>query len=276
MNTEQKLLENLINQHPGNVLSQLDAYTYDEIASFLTIIPASLSGLLISKMEKYRAIRILELLDIQTSSQIIEELPLINSSILLRQGDPKFIENIMALVTRSISSQLRAMIQYPKNWVGAVSDPEVFTLFDDLTVEQSLTKIKNNKLPIYLHLFIINREQTLVGYIVMDDVIKSKPNQKINAIMHKDFVKIRADISIDFLIEGNLWDEQYLALPVVDANDHFLGVITKSILSNIQRKDKSFDRQASAAGKALGELYRIGLSSLLHSATQIPLTPKTK
>ncbi len=267
MNTEQKLLDEFITNHTIRVLTFLEIYNSSELAEFISKIPVHLSSLLMSKMERTKTKRILESLDADAAKKIVEHLPVTTAANLLRQLDEKSRKSIFQHLSPGLSRQLKSLIKYPAHSVAAYAKSDVFTILEDFSVEQCYEKLKDTPLEVFSNLIILDREQTLVGSLLVNDLIKSDKRRIIKTIMNPDPLKIQAELSLEFLKEGSLWNDTHLALPVVNKNDHFLGMVTRSMLDEVESKKKSLERQVTTAGKALGELYRIGFTSLLHSTT---------
>ncbi len=59
------------------------------------------------------------------------------------------------------------------------------------------------------------------------------------------------------------WNHELSELPVVDSEGVFIGVVSRSVSEHIAQDKKKQDHSVLDTGRALGELYLIGLSGLL-------------
>jgi len=269
MDTDEKLLASFIQSHTGEVLLIIENLKEIEIADLLESLPIDLSALLLGQMDRFKAARGLEKVDLGIAIQLIEKLPISSAKVLLRQIDHSICNTLLNGLPPHASMPLRRILKYPENSVGAYLNPLVFTLFEDQSIKQGLEKIKKNDPHLQSKIFILDRNQLLVGFIELKELITNDINKPIHLLINSDFPKIVADMNITTLMEGWKYDESFPCLPVVDASGIFLGEITKLILANINPKKNTFDHEALQASSALGELYQIGLSSLFRSASEI-------
>lgn len=274
MNTDEKLLERFIHKHTVKVVTLLEKYNHSELADFLSRISPHQAGILTAKMDRYSTTMVFNKLDAKVAAAIIEQMSLPAAALLVKQLEEVHRRSILELLAPSLSAQISTLNQYPENSVASLAESDVFTLFDDLTVEQALAKLRINKLPVYPHIYVLNREQELAGLVTIEDLLKANVNERIQSVMLKNPLSIQVEMRVEHLLEGNLWDDAYLALPVVSNRNQFIGVIAKSKLSNLVQRTGARERQLNTAGKALGELYRIGFSSLLHSTASLPSSSK--
>jgi Mg/Co/Ni transporter MgtE len=160
-------------------------------------------------------------------------------------------------------------MKYPINSVGAHVDPKVLTLDENTNIEDAMVRIKNHQADIHSLIFILTSEQELAGYIDLKSLISGNPSQPVRSIMKKDYPKIMGNMDIQILLNRDIKDSWLLDFPVIDINGVFLGVIDrKSVFEKTTGKDVMISREKQT-GMALGDLYQIGLSSLIGSVTEI-------
>jgi hypothetical protein len=96
----------------------------------------------------------------------------------------------------------------------------------------------------------------------------AKPQAKLSGVMQSEVAALPAEFNLQAILNFPSW-RNYHALPVVSASGLLLGAIRYETLRQIESEVKSarLPRQVVAAGSALGELFQIGLSGLIQSAT---------
>jgi magnesium transporter len=269
MDTDEKLLAKFIQNHTSEVVLKIEGLAEGEIAALLESLSYELSALLISQMDRFIAARSLEKMNLDITVQLMEKLPLHVAETLLRQLGAELRNSILSELPGKVSDSLKQILKYPKNTVGAFLDPKVFTLFEDNTVQQSMEKIKKNNPPIDTYIFIISRNQRLIGSIELRQLITTEVDKQIRSLAKRDLPKVSADMNISEV--DVLWekDGQYSQLPVVDPVGIFLGAISRETVAKRDVKKSTYDHHASQTSSALGDLYKIGFSSLFRSASEI-------
>lgn len=268
MNTERIILDNFITRHPADAARILERLNIEETALFLKEIPAGLAVGIFKQLERYSAVKCLEMLGAEQSAAIVERLPLQVVSVFLRRVKEELREAILGLVSEEISTPLRRMLNYPADSAGALADPLVFTLPEDITIKEALQRVQKRPEKAIYYLYIVNRNQALTGVINMRELMLARPGDQLSAVMHTKVARLSAGLNFEAILNHPGWQE-YHALPVVEEGDILLGAIRYETLRRIERESKKsrFPRQAIIASNALGELYQIGLSGLIRSAT---------
>ena len=269
MDTDEKLLAEFIQNHTSEVVLKIEALEEGEIAALLESLSSELSALLLSQMDRFLAARSLEKMKLDTTIKLIEKLPIYVAETLLRQLGTELRNSILSELPGQVSDPLKQILKYLKNTVGAFLDPKAFTLVEDNTIQQSMEKIKKNNPTIDTYIFVISRNQRLIGSIELRQLITNEVDKQIRSLVKSDLPKVSADMNISEL--NDLWekDGKYSQLPVVDPEGIFLGAISRETLAKNDAKKSTYDHHASQTSSALGDLYKIGFSSLFRSASEI-------
>jgi len=268
MNTARILINNFISNHPVDAARILERLNIEDTALFLKDISANLAAGIMSSLESYTAAKCLEKLSSKQAAIILERLPLQVVSIFLRQVREDIREKILSLVNKEISIPLRKMLNYSEESAGALADPLVLTLPQDITVKEALQRVNERTEKTIYYLYILNRKQSLTGVINLRELLAAQRGDQLSAIMHREVAYISAEFYLYDIFNHPGWQE-YHAMPVTEESGMFLGAIRYETLRRIERESKKspLPRQVIAASNALGELYQIGFSGLIRSAT---------
>ena len=270
MNTEQIILEKFIQSHPVTVAKILEHYKIEEIVSLLNEIPQHLALNVLNELEPYSAIKCLEMLDPSTSAALAAKLPIQVISVFLSQVSLELQESILSLMPQEISIPLRKTLQYPSASAGALADPFVPALPEDITAKEALQRVQNRKDKINHLIYIVNRNQVLCGVISLKELMFAHSASLLYEIMQKNVSVINADLNYQRILVHTGWQNAHV-LPVVDENNILLGIIRYNALRQIdnEKKTNKESEQIINTGKALGELYQIGLSGLMRTAATL-------
>jgi magnesium transporter len=145
------------------------------------------------------------------------------------------------------ADEVRPLLIHADESAGGVMTAAEITLNAGMTVEQAihhLRKLSPDSETIY-YLFVVDNENHLAGVVSLRDLIVAPPDTRLSAIMSKDLISIHAGADQE---EAARLMSRYdlLALPVVDAENHLLGVITY---------DDSFEVLEEEATE---DIYRLG------------------
>ncbi len=146
---------------------------------------------------------------------------------LLKSLDEELMEAILPLVARAEREDIRRLLQYPENSVGAVMTTDYVALPEDMTVGAALEQIRllaPDRETIY-YIYVVDKHRHLVGVATLRQLILARPQATLADIMTKDLIKVRVhedkEKAAHILARYDL-----LALPVVDGEGRLVGIVT--------------------------------------------------
>ena len=276
MNSRTIILERFIRINTEEVLNLVETYETQEIGEFLLSLPPEQSSILVRNMNRFKVARVIDLLDAAHGAQLLANLPPSFVVIILKLVKKGKKKSVLEALPEPLKRSLQQILEYPPDTVGAFIDPNVFSVFENQLIGSVIEIVKTTEQGVYPHIFVISRENRLTGYIELKNLIVGDPDKKIYSITNPKVPKLYAGMDIKGLVEGRIWHESFLELPVVDSSEILLGALTRESLKGVELKRISADRQARQASMALGDLFQIGLSGIFRSATEIIWEKKSK
>jgi magnesium transporter len=267
MNTDLIIIRRFIQEHGREAARTLEKLDPEKLAPFfditstellLGVVPSMNPHLLskvFEKMKQDQVIKLFESLDIQFVVLVVSMLNHNLSEIILNGLSP------------GKSTAVRRMIHYLENSVGGHMDPTVLTLSEGMTIQEALAETRRYKEKIQPDLFVLTPERKIKGAVNLSELITHDPQMEISRIMHTGISTIPPETPIESILHHPAWAEYY-ALPVVDKTSLFLGAIRlETIRSILLKSGRKVEESNQTVINALGELYQIGLSGLIKSAT---------
>lgn len=270
MDSDRLLSYRFIKTHAIDAARILEGISVKETSVFLESALSSLSADVIKLFDPTTAVECLNTMNMKSCKAIVEQLPQELASVLLRRMKEGRIENILNLLTAEKAESLRSVLKYPEGTAGALMDPMVFTIPDDITVSEALKRIRRNPANVIYYIYILSREHRMVGFLNIRQLMLASSNDRISSIMLPSENKLSPQMAYRSILANPGWRELH-ALPVVDEKGIFLGAIGYRTLRLLEMEAEQAQQVKikSDAGSALGELYWIGLSSLLKGAASI-------
>jgi len=168
-----------------------------------------------------------EVITAMSTDLLAQTLPEMSPAIaasLLQRLDENLWNAILNRIPSRHANEIRSYMEYPSDSVGSLMDPGVFTVPEDLTVEEAMAQVRS-RAPKDIHdLYIVDRNQTLVGKLSVRDLLLIEPDERLQSVMHRDLSAIHPLESREQIVE--LFSQRLLfTIPVVDLDGHLLGVI---------------------------------------------------
>lgn len=264
MDTDQLLLEEFVANHSTEAARIVEQSDTEYALAIIEKLPSDLAVIMIKNMEQYAVVKCLETMKIDRSVEIIEKLPVQLSASILRKMTAETRELILTNVTVELSIPLKQMLEYSEFSVGAIMNPLVPTLPDDISSKDAQQRVKKHSQQILHYIFVTRRDNTFAGIVKLEDLIIANSKEKLVSIMKTDIPHLNADTVFHKILDHPGWTE-FSALPVLDGSGNFLGAIGHGQIRKIENSIK-IPNQTKLTSNALGQLYRIGLESLLFTA----------
>lgn len=136
------------------------------------------------------------------------------------------LKRVIELLDPKKASRILEIYKHDRNSAGRLMTDEFFSFHMNSTLGEVAATIRENPgIDLTRRIFILNDNEELIGYVPARNLIINPHFIPVRQVMRPVLHKIKADASRDEVVD---LVERYKipALPVVDDNDHVLGVIT--------------------------------------------------
>lgn len=263
MDTDQHLINHFFKDHPDLACQFIEELGIDEIAQLMETLELEQCTIIMSRLVIYKIGKVIEIVNPARVGQLMELLSLAKAQSILRVVDETIREQILNEISNEKAAYLRRTLKYAKDQVGAYNEPFVLTLSNTINVEKALSLIKENKLTIKPHIFVLEEGGQLAGYVELNHLIVADPTAQVQSISKIIRKPVFADMNVTDLLEQ--WDNAFIDLPVVNAHGLFLGIVSRTSLGKFEERKVKINKSAMKAGNALSDLYLIGLTGLFGS-----------
>jgi|TARA_B110000438_G_scaffold237568_1_gene235032 magnesium transporter len=224
-NSDQKTIFNLCPtfSHKAKVLEELD----EALIENMLIDESSIN---ISKMFLY--------LDTNDQAAIIGMFPEEKQKEILQKIEVEDLEDVEEIMS------------YPDDSAGSIMTKETFTLNQNTSVRESLKQLQafpeNDKI---FYVYVLDDKEKLVGVLSLRNLATSKNTNKLKDIMITDIHAAKSETDQEE-VATTVAQYNYLALPVVNRENKFLGIVTIDDVVDIIREEASEDfLQMAGVGK---------------------------
>jgi magnesium transporter len=204
----------------------LESMNERDAAGVLASLPTALS------------IRVLKNLQISFSAALLANTHETVLKSLTAQLDPQFLstvlmhlskesrERIRQHISGKIEIQIRDMLEYPSGSVGRVMTTDFLSFGKNESARDAISKIRSlakKRFPAS-YAYVVDEENHLIGVLNMRDLMIASPQTPLDSIIQKEVFSIHCFVDIQEAA-GELSKRRYFAAPVVDSDNHILGII---------------------------------------------------
>jgi magnesium transporter len=252
------LREVITSAHPAELAPFIASLEPAEILVLFEHIPLEAQAAVFTHLEIAEQEEFIAAIDRERAADILEQMPPDDRADLIKQLDDDLVEDLLPRMARAERENVKRLVQYMEGTAGALMTTDYASLPSHITVQEALQNLRlaaPDKETIY-YVYVLDADRGLVGLITLKDLILAKPQAVIADIMQKKIVKCGVDQDQEDVAQAI---EKYnlIAVPVVDAQDRLLGIVTHDDAVDVIREEETEDVQKSMgiAADGVGERY---------------------
>jgi len=186
-------------------------------------------------------------------SQVLNEMASDERADLFKDLPAKAVKKMTNLMKKEEVDDLRRLLEYPEDTAGALMTTEFIELRPTMTAKKALLTLQENYKPGQIKdinsIYVTNEGHELLGELTLQMLIIAGPDMLIKDVMTPvDWIKVRPyEPKVD--IAKNFEKYDLLNMPVVDAENRLLGIITIDDVVELMHKETT------------KEIYEIGKMS---------------
>lgn len=213
--------------HPADVAQIISQLKIDDKNAFMSTLSDKTAAEALHELEPMLAAVLINNLDTKKALGLIERMPLDEVADILGDLPVEKTEQILRLMKVKKAAQIRELLKHKDETAGGLMTTEFVSLPQNLTVEQVIQRLRETApaAETIYYLYIVDGEDHLVGVLSMRSLIVSPPEKAISEIMIKEPITVSPDVNqrevASYISKYNL-----LAIPVVDADQKLLGIVT--------------------------------------------------
>lgn len=195
---------------------------------------------IIEELEDEAAARLAAELDVKQLAEILDYMEPDEAADLL--GDISEETAGQALAEMEEADEVRQLMVYGDESAGGLMTAAEILLNENLTVEDAITHLRQTSpdAETIYYLFITDQLNKLVGILSLRQLVTEPPTKRIGDIMSRDVISVNVHLDQEEAARI-LARYDLLALPVVDDENHFLGVITHDDVFEILEEEATED-----------------------------------
>lgn len=190
--------------------------------------------------EEYEAL--FDTMDATYASKVLENMSYDNAVDIMNQLSKQKIVSLLTLMNREDAKEIKALLHYEEDTAGGIMTTEYISLKSTMPVKEALMQVKEqapDAETIYV-IFAVNEHKQLAGVLSLRDLIVAENDAYIEDIMSERVISANAaDDQED--VAQKMRDYDFIAMPVVDYQDHLLGIITIDDILDVMDEEASED-----------------------------------
>jgi magnesium transporter len=232
----------LADYHPGRVAEVIEDLGPGEGDTLLGLLEARSRAEVITYLEPESQVRIVEGMPPTDAAALLHLMSHDERADLVRRLDDEKADSILRHLAHTEREDIRRLASYEPGTAGAVMTTDYAVLPPDITVRQAIDRLRHeapDHETIYTS-YVVDSQRRLLGYITLKRLILARPGARIEDVMQHDIIVAKLDEDQESVARKI---EQYdlIAIPVVDASDVLVGIVTHDDAMDILRREQTED-----------------------------------
>lgn len=237
---------------PDEIDALFDMLPEEEIPELLEEVDITTAAQILQRLSPPLAADYLEAMDPDDATDVIDQMPREQAEHLLTQMEPAEAAEI---------EELRA---YPPDTAGGRMTPAFVAVSPDIRADEAVVALRQvaAEAETIYYVYVIDEDDHLLGVLPLHNLVLTPPDTPVSEIMVLDPIRVHAETDQETAAHL-LTDHNLLALPVVDDDDHLLGIITEDDIAEILEEEATEDIERLGGSQPLDIPYRLASVWLL-------------
>lgn len=228
-----------------------------EIAFLLEVLPDSDVPEVLAELDPAHAAEILLTYDRSEAADLLEAMDPDDATDVIDELSDAEAEQILTEMEPEDAAEIRELLAYPTDTAGGIMTPAFVAISPDLRADQAiaaLRKIAQEAETMY-YVYVLDAEEHLLGVLSLYRIVLTGPDTPVRDLMVADPITVPADADRE-TAAALLTDRNLLALPVVDAQNRLVGIITQDDVADVLEEEATEDIERLGGSQPLEISYR--------------------
>ncbi|MGD9651664.1 MAG: magnesium transporter, partial [Candidatus Dadabacteria bacterium] len=223
----------------------IETMDVDESLGVFDNLPTDVSRTIFENLQNEYAAELLGKIDRDKAGEILREMEPLKISLILGVCPMALKDTISHSLTEKQRSELREILEYPKDSVGYMMSTNFLALNQDLRLSDAVSKIRllalKDNTPLS-YVYVVDSGFRLTGVLTMRDLLIQDPEKHLRQIMIKDVFYLNAFMEFEEAA-SIVARRNFFAVPVVDNTGVLVGLVNTSQLLSDAHEEYSADIQ---------------------------------
>lgn len=192
-------------------------------------------------------------MDPRFATMVFAEMAVDDAVDILKELTKDEVASFLTIMEKSAADEIKALLHYEEKTAGSIMTTEFVSILKTQTAKETLKQMKE-KAPdaetIY-YTYVLDDQKRLVGVLSLRDLIIADDDDIVEDIMSESVVSVSVGRDQEE-IAHMMRDYDFLALPVVDFQNHLLGIITVDDILDVMDEEATDDYAKFAALSGTG------------------------
>ena len=234
--------------HYADVAEVLEEVNFEEAVYIIKLLDSEKTSDILTELDEDTREKILENLTVKEIAGEVVELDTDDAADIIGELSEELQTKVIAALSdKELAADLEELLSYEDNSAGALMAKELVKVYETWTVAGCMRRIRGQAKDVTrVHsIYVVDKEDKLVGRLSLKDLIIAKSDQKIAEISKSKVDSVNVSEK-DEEVAKIMAKYDLEAIPVVDDNNVLLGRITIDDIVDVLKEEADKDYQLAA------------------------------
>lgn len=240
----------------GELADRLTRLTLEQARALAQLLGDEALGELLGELDPGDAAAILSLLASVDAADVLESMDPDEAADVFGEIAPDRADEILFEMEPIEAEELRGLLLYPPDTAGGRMTPAFVSIAPDISARQAILALQrlSEQAETISYVYVTDAEDHLLGVLSLRRLVLSPPETPIAHLLNPQIVQV--PVMADQEVAARMLTERgLLAVPVVDDDNHLLGIITVDDVADILRQETTEDIERLGGSEPLEEPY---------------------
>jgi len=229
--------------HPADSADVLEELSPAERAELVDDLDPLIGADVLIELDDPERADVARRLDAGSLSDLLDEMAADDAADVLGDLNQRQIEAALAgMENNEQQAEVRELLTHDEESAGGVMSPHVLTFQQNVTVGETLDFLRRTKPDeeTTYYLFVTDAAERLIGTVSLRQLVIAEPATPLSAIMNGKLITAHVDDDQE-TVARTLARYDLLALPIVDDDQHLVGVVTADDVIDVLEEEATED-----------------------------------
>ena len=233
-----------------------EALSSNETSALFDLVGDEEFAELIVRLDDELAADVLEQIPARDAADVLEELQPDDATDIFGELEPEHSGVILVQMEPEEAQELRDLLAYPSDTAGGLMTPAFVSMSPTLRADQAIAALRKvaETAETVNYVYVTDPQDHLLGVLSLHRLVLTNPDAMVRDLMYTRPITVLAtedqEEAARILTENDL-----LALPVVDADNRILGIITVDDITEVLEREVTEDIERIGGSAPLSEPY---------------------
>jgi magnesium transporter len=252
-------LQSLIHDyHPADIADVLDDMSPEEAVIIFDLLSNEVASEVLDETGSLVRQELIEKVDDERLADLLDELPMDDAAEFLDDLPEETATRLIELMEPGEAEEVLELLGYQDETAGRLMTRDVAALRRTWTAAEALQYLRSlvveDKAETVHYLYVVDRDNKLIGVVPIRALLMAQPEATIESIMVPEVFTVQVTADQEELAEV-VSKYDFVAIPVVDMSNRFLGVVTVDDILDIVEEEATEDIQRLGGSEPLAQPY---------------------